>query len=259
MLQSKCEVELRGHTDAVMYMRWHPNHPDKLASTSSQEKCIRFWDARSGKNTATLSTPGHNLYLAWTQDGNHMAVGSKEDVVCTLDVRKMKVVNKQSYRYQVNELAFLADSRILLQATGKSGEVEALAFPDMRPVGALRGHTAAVLSVSTDPAGKYIATGGADAVACLWDSQDLICLRTYIKMDFPIRALSFSYDSKYLAMAGEDPYLFVEDVESGASLGSVGLRASPEDCAWHPKRHLLAYPIEQGNEHSVEFRFKSKK
>lgn len=34
-----------------------------------------------------------------------------------------------------------------------------------------------------------MATGGADAVACLWDSQDFVCLRTYIKMDNPIRSL----------------------------------------------------------------------
>ena len=207
-----------------MYIRWHSSHPDKLASTSSQEKCIRFWDTRAGKNTATLTTPGHNLYLAWTGDGNYMAVGSKEDVVCTVDVRKMKVTQKQSYRYQVNELAFLASSQLLAQATGNSGQVEVLRFPEMKQAGSLRGHTAAVLSLATDPAERFLATGGADAVACLWDARDFICLRTYTKMDHPIRALAFSHDSRYLAMTGEDPCVFVEDVESGESLGRVALR-----------------------------------
>lgn len=77
-MQSKYDAELRGHADAVIYMRWHPSHPDKLA-TISGEKCMRFWDVRTGKNTATLSTPGNNLYLAWTPDGNYMAVGNSED------------------------------------------------------------------------------------------------------------------------------------------------------------------------------------
>lgn len=257
-IQSKSEAELRGHTDAVMYLRWHPSNPDRLASTSSQEKCIRFWDARTSKNTATLTTPGHNLYLAWTHDGNEMAVGSKEDVVCIIDVRKMKVIQKHSYRYQVNELAFLSTSRLFLQATGNGGEVEVQQYPDMKRVGGLKGHTAAVLSLAVDPAEKYIATGGADAVACLWDAKDFICLRSYYAMDFPPRALAFSYDSKYLAMAGEDPCLFVEDIESGKSMGIVPVKSSPEDCAWHPKRHVLAYPVEvvQG-ESSIEFRTKS--
>jgi THO complex subunit 3 len=62
-----------------MYMRWHPSHADKLASTATQEKSVRFWDVRAQKNTATLTTPGHNLYLAWTHDGNYLAVGNKED------------------------------------------------------------------------------------------------------------------------------------------------------------------------------------
>ncbi|KAL4536412.1 hypothetical protein Ndes2437B_g05833 [Nannochloris sp. 'desiccata'] len=257
-ISSKSEAELRGHTDAVMYLRWHPSNPDRLASTSSQEKCIRFWDARTSKNTATLTTPGHNLYLAWTHDGNEMAVGSKEDVVCIIDVRKMKVIQKHSYRYQVNELAFLSTSRLFLQATGNGGEVEVQQYPDMKRVGGLKGHTAAVLSLAVDPAEKYIATGGADAVACLWDAKDFICLRSYYAMDFPPRALAFSYDSKYLAMAGEDPCLFVEDIESGKSMGIVPVKSSPEDCAWHPKRHVLAYPVEvvQG-ESSIEFRTKS--
>lgn len=79
--QTRQEAELRGHTESVMYMRWHPTHPDKLASISQQEKNVRFWDHRNGKNspTATLDTPGQNLYLAWTNNGNYLAVGNKDD------------------------------------------------------------------------------------------------------------------------------------------------------------------------------------
>ena len=54
----------------------------------------------------------------------------------------------------------------------------------------LRGHTGTVFSVAVDKAARYVATGGADAVACLWDTKDYICLRTYIKMDYPIRSLA---------------------------------------------------------------------
>lgn len=237
-----------------MYMRWHPTHADRLASTSSQERAIRFWDARSGKNTATLSTPGHNLYMAWTRDGNYMAVGNKEDVVCAIDVRKMKVTGKASYKYQVNELGFLANSRLLLQATGNAGEVEILRWPDQKHMTVMRGHTAPVLSLAVDPAEKYVATGGADALCCVWDASDLICLRSYYHMDHPIRALAFSFNSRFLAMVGEDPCVFVEDVACGRSLGGVPLRTNPEDCAWHPNRHLLAYPVELGGESLIEFR-----
>jgi THO complex subunit 3 len=175
-------------------------------------------------------------------------------VVSVVDVRKMKVVSKHSHKYQVNELAFAAGGRLLLQATGSGGEVEALRWPEMRRAGALRGHTAPVLSLGVDPKERYIASGGADAVTCLWDAEDMICLRTFVTMDHPIRALAFSHDSRYLAMTGEDPRVFVEDVQGGHSMGSVALRGSPEDCAWHPKHHTLAYPVEGATECTVELR-----
>jgi THO complex subunit 3 len=164
-------------------------------------------------------------------------------------------------RYQVNELAFLGacgtPSRLLLQATGNNNQVEVLQWPDYKRVATLRGHTAPVLSMGIDAAERYIATGGGDAVVGLWDAEDFICLRTYTQMDSSIRALCFSHDSRYLAMAGEDPSVFVEDVERGTSLGRVMLRGSAEDCAWHPKAHVLAYPIEIANAAHIEFRVPS--
>jgi len=78
-LQISLESELKGHSDSVMFLRWHPTDQHKLVSTSGLEQSLRFWDARSSKNTATLSTPGHNLYLCWSPDGNYVVVGNRED------------------------------------------------------------------------------------------------------------------------------------------------------------------------------------
>lgn len=79
LVQLFLETDLRGHTDSVMYLRWHPKDEHRLVSTSGQEQNIRFWDARASKNTATLSTPGNNLYIAWNHDGNYVAVGNRQD------------------------------------------------------------------------------------------------------------------------------------------------------------------------------------
>lgn len=42
----------------------------------------RFWDTRSGKNTATLTTPGINLSMSWSKDGQYMAVVRRRAVHC---------------------------------------------------------------------------------------------------------------------------------------------------------------------------------
>lgn len=258
LVQVSLESDLRGHSDSVMYLRWHPADEDRLASTSGQEQNIRFWDARTSKNTAVLSTPGNNLYLTWSHDGNYIAVGNRQDVVCTVDVRKMSIINKVSYKYQVNELAFMNNSQILLQGTGHNASLEVLSFPDMTVKDSHVGHTASVLSVAVDPAEKYIATGGADATTCVWDAKDMVCIRSYYHMENPIRAISFSHDSKYMSMTGEDACVFVENVETGHSLGTVEVHGTVEESCWNPSAYLLAYPCEMtehGNiVHNVELR-----
>eukprot|EP00890_Picochlorum_soloecismus_P001093 jgi/Picsp_1/1985/NSC_05451-R1_tho complex 3 len=246
------ESELKGHSDSVMFLRWHPTDQNKLVSTSGLEQSLRFWDARSSKNTATLSTPGQNLYLCWSPDGNYVVVGNREDVVCTVDVRKMQISKKTSFKYQVNELAFLDNH--LLQGTGHENKLEILNFDTMEAVNSLSGHTGSVLSVSVDPHGKYIATGGADAITCLWDTEGMTCLRSYYHMENPIRALSFSHDSKYLSMTGEDPCVYVEDVEWGSSLGCINLQSSPEESSWNPCHPILAYPAELSDQSIIELR-----
>jgi WD40 repeat protein len=67
--------------------------------------------------------------------------------------------------------------------------VEVLGWPDMRRQRLLKGHTSSVMSVALDRQQRYVATGGVDAVACLWDRRDFICQRTFYAMDYPIRCL----------------------------------------------------------------------
>lgn len=236
------ESDLRSHSDSVMYLRFHPSEPEKLASTSGREKSLRFWDTRAAKNTATLSTPGNNLYFAWSNDGNYIVVGNQKDVVCTVDVRKMSIINKIEYKYQVNEPAFLRDR--LLLGTGKHGSaLELVTFPQMELVGSYVGHTASVLSVAVDPAEQYVATGGGDALVCLWDARQdtLVNVKTFYHMDNPIRAISFSHDSRYMTMSGDDACLYIEDLVEDVS-ETIDLKTSVEESAWNPAKHVMAYP-----------------
>ena len=63
-----------------------------------------------------------------------------------------------------------------------------------------------------DPNDKYFAVGSADAVVSLWDLQSFICLRTFTRLDWPVRTLSFSHDGKYIASASEDLVLDISEV-----------------------------------------------
>ena len=140
-----------------------------------------------------------------------------------------------------------------------NASLDALSFPDMTLKNSHIGHTASVLSVAVDPKEKYIATGGADATTCVWDTDDMVCIWSYYHMENPIRAISFSHDSKYMSMTGEDTCVFVENVETGHSLGTVEVLGTVEESSWNPSSHLLAYPCEMkehGNPvHNIELRY----
>ena len=49
--------------------------------------------------------------------------------------------------------------------------MEVHSFPDMAKAHVLKGHTAPVFALAFDRQQRWLATGGADAVTCLWDTQ----------------------------------------------------------------------------------------
>ena len=72
----KSFIELKGHTDSVDQLCWHPSHPELLA-TASADKTVRLWDARAETSIHKLATQGENINICWRPTGSHIAVGSK--------------------------------------------------------------------------------------------------------------------------------------------------------------------------------------
>ena len=46
--QCSTECELRGPSDTVTSLQWHPSHADKLASISQQDKSVRCAGGAAG-------------------------------------------------------------------------------------------------------------------------------------------------------------------------------------------------------------------
>ena len=60
-LQSKDQT-LRGHTDSVDQLCWHPSNPEQFV-TASGDKTIRLWDPRTSRSQATINTKG--MQVRW--------------------------------------------------------------------------------------------------------------------------------------------------------------------------------------------------
>ncbi|KAL9270857.1 THO complex subunit 3-like protein [Drosera capensis] len=203
------EVELRGHTDSVDQLCWDPKHADLLA-TASGDRTVRVWDAQSGKCSQQIGLSGENINIAYRHDGTFIAVGNRDDEVTILDVRK----------FDVNELAWNLPGDMFFLTTGfgeKNGCVEVLAFPSLKPIDTLIAHTAGCYCIAIDPKGRYFAVGSADSLVSLWDIRELLCVRTFTKLEWPVRTISFNYTGEYIASASEDLLI---DIASLPSLGN---------------------------------------
>eukprot|EP00271_Cylindrocystis_brebissonii_P013411 TRINITY_DN33209_c0_g1_i1.p1 TRINITY_DN33209_c0_g1~~TRINITY_DN33209_c0_g1_i1.p1 ORF type:complete len:375 (+),score=36.18 TRINITY_DN33209_c0_g1_i1:148-1272(+) len=234
------EMELRGHKESVDNVAWDPLNPDIVASGSS-DKSLRLWDIRSGKCVQHLGLKAENINVVYRPDALEIAVGNNADELTIVDVRTFGVVWSRSYKHEVNEILWDLTGNLFLVSTG-AGTVEVLDYKKgMQLMATLHAHTAGVYSLDNDPLGRYIAAGAADALVTLWDMKTLLCVKTFTKLDWPVRTVSFSHDGYYLASGSEDMFIDISEVESGLSVHQIPCRPSINSIRWNPKLPLLAY------------------
>lgn len=103
-------------------------------------------------------------------------------------------------------LAVLGDSTECLIADAQSGKV----------AGNLKGHLDYSFASAWHPDGRILASGNQDTTCRLWDIRNLSQSLTVLKGNMgAIRALKFTSDGRFLAMAEPADFVHVFDTESG--------------------------------------------
>ena len=239
------DTELKGHQDSVDQLRWDPKNPEVLG-TASGDKTVRIWDTRANKCANAIETRGENINIRWSPDGQHIAVGDKDDNISFIEMRKCKTLKSIKFTCEVNEMAWESTGRLLFLTTG-SGTVEIFRYADMlkateTPAAhTLHAHTANCYCIEFDPSGEHFAVGGADAMVSIWNTRELACVRTCTRLEWPVRTLSFSHDAAYLASGSEDPIIDIASVATGEQVHAIPSSAPMNSVAWHPTKHLVAF------------------
>ncbi|KAJ0102184.1 hypothetical protein Patl1_03696 [Pistacia atlantica] len=243
-------LNLKGHADSVDQLCWDPKHADLIA-TASGDKTVRLWDVRSGKCSQQAELSGENINITYKPDGTHVAVGNRDDELTILDVRKFKPIHRRKFGYEVNEIAWNMTGEMFFLTTG-NGTVEVLSYPSLRPLDTVMAHTAGCYCIAIDPMGRYFAVGSADSLVSLWDISEMLCVRTFTKLEWPVRTISFNHTGDYIASASEDLFIDISNVHTGRTVHQIPCRAAMNSVEWNPKYNLLAYAGDDKNKYQAD-------
>jgi len=128
----------------IQSVSWHPSEPQRFV-IAGDDKSIEVWDVRASRASTKMASLGNNINVVWSPDGRYLAVGNSQDKLAVIDVHASKIVKKANFGYEVNELAWTANSDHLLVANafGEMGNVDVISFhnEDLTLIDTITAHT----------------------------------------------------------------------------------------------------------------------
>ncbi|GFP99121.1 THO complex subunit 3 [Phtheirospermum japonicum] len=204
--------------------------------------------------------------VAWNCSGTKLASGSVDQTARVWHIEphghaKVKDIELKGHTDSVDQLCWdPKHADLIATASGDKtvrlwdarSTVEVLAYPSLRAVGTLMAHTAGCYCIAIDPLGRYFAVGSADSLVSLWDIKDMLCVRTFTKLEWPVRTISFNHTGEYIASASEDLFIDIAHVQTGRSVHQIPCRAAMNSVEWNPKYNLLAYAGDDKNKYQAD-------
>jgi serine/threonine protein kinase len=152
--------------------------PTRNPNASSRSR-ISFWDLDSGKLNRELKLAKCASALAFSPDGEKLAVGDQSGGVQILGFSDLK--RQVTIRHQDAMLS-----------------PEAVSSPVFRS-----GH--GVTSLAFSPAGDAVATAGKDGCICLWSAKRGTLIRDAMIFPHAVSRIAFAPDGSCIAAAGQSP------------------------------------------------------
>ena len=237
------QTELRCTSEALT-VRWDPTNANVLVAAGS-DRNLQIWDVRSRNSVhsvGTVTLPSKkNVNLAYHPRGHEIVVSSLEDTISVVDLRAQKVLRSETMQYEVNELAFNEDGSALFVASANGVDVMGK-YPSLERTFNLNIGKSYTLCASPD--GKTVAAGTYGSTVSLFETEELGCRLTLMRYDQYVKALSFSHDSRYLALFEVNGNAVeVTDAATGACVNTVVTPYARKigAVAWSPVAHILAY------------------
>lgn len=243
-LHSEQRYSNMGHTNDIDQLCWNPENSNVLA-TASVDKTVKVWDVRYTDPIMSIKTKNENMTVCWSNDGSTIAVADKGEVVSFIDTRiGYKIVKDQKFQFEVTEITWNKEGDLFFITSG-DGKIHVLTYPDLQTQIVIDAFASPCICIRFDPRGKNFAVGSNDAIASIWDAENLACTQTISRLEWPVKTVSFSHDSRFLASGSEDSFIDVTDVLTGQQATYVDVNSPTITLDFHPKEYILAYALDE--------------
>jgi len=208
---------LSGHADLVCSAAYSPD--GKRIVTTSRDRTVRVWDARTGIELAVLS--GHDDLVnsaVFSPDGNRIVSASEDKTARIWDAHTgAQLIVLAGHRDRVYSAAFSPDGRLIVSAS----EDRTARIWDARTgakLAILAGHGNAVYSAAYSADGRRIVTASRDKTARIWDARTGAQLAVLRGHDDRVDSAAYSPDGTRIVTASWDTTARVWDATTGALL-----------------------------------------
>ena len=206
---------INAHTELISDLRFGPSGY-KIASVS-HDKTAKIWDIQSGRKLLTLLGHQEEIHsVDFNANGSRLATAGQDGIVKIWDVTPSNDnIPLRSHKAAVTCITFSQDQSQFvttsLDGTAKLWQTRSRQIKHIFSHGKIGEVPLLTASFSYD--GRYVATGGKDSKAIIWDVVTGEVWQEFKTTEKEIYSLSFSPDGKYLAVSGQVASLW--ELESG--------------------------------------------
>ena len=250
---------------------------ESLLASTGHDGMVRLWDIRTPSGVVAAGSKGIPLgscrvgqeghFLTWHPNGREMLVGRKDDVIHTVDVRRMTGMTPAETTFEMEAverspvkdrgyfyaMSFSNTGREVF-ATTHDGAVKILDYPSMSLLHTLSAHSSTTYTAQQSPTGGTLAIGSADSLISIWDTRSWVCTHTLTSQTTSVKDLSYSFDGVYLVAgsgSGSDAKegssgIEVYHVDTGEVVHTIETSNPITWAAWHPSRYMVAYAGDPG-------------
>lgn len=142
----------------------------KRVFAANREGRLVAWEVSSNAQIYSVRVPIQLTDIAFSPDGNFIAVGGISTIVSVLQVDNGAVVSNITLPFnQTTALAFSVDNGILFVG-GSSDRIAAYALVSGKPLTTIRGHTGLITDIAVSPDGTRLVSTSDDGTVRIWST-----------------------------------------------------------------------------------------